>query len=340
MDDLFSRRLIIQSGKGGTGKTTLSAALAVAAASRGKRVLLVEVDTHDRFAPLFGLKDPIGYEIKEVRPGVHAINLDPKLVIIDFFKTHVKFKAFYRTITESKIFQYFYEAAPGVKEIICMGKVWRLLGEKHLFSRSPVWDCIILDAPATGHGISLLNIAQAAYETLFGPMKAHAEKIRDMLRDPKTTVLNIVAIPEEMPVNEASDLYKLAITQLKTPLGVAFMNAMMPALFSPDEAAALEREARAPDGGATENRFERLLGGPRAASALVACARSREERAQMAKRYEARLREAIPLPVVPVPYVFDADFDRGTLEVVTREVMAALGQEPKVKRAAGHEGSR
>jgi anion-transporting ArsA/GET3 family ATPase len=334
MDDLFSRRLIIQSGKGGTGKTTISAALAVVAASRGKRVLLVEVDTHDRFAPLFGLKEPVGYEVREVRDGVFAINLDPRLVIIDFFKTHVKLKSFYKQILESKIFNYFYDAAPGVKEIICMGKVWRLLGERHFFSGKPSWDCVILDAPATGHGVSLLNIAEAAYETLFEPMKKHAEKIRDMLRDAKTTVLNIVAIPEEMPVNEAADLYRLASTELKMPLGLAFLNATIPPLFNQDEAEAFGREARAP-------RLERLLGGPSAAAALTACAASREERAQMARRYEARLREVTPLPVVPVPYVFDADFDRGTLEAVAKELATALAPAAvHAKRAAGREGSR
>ncbi len=331
MEDIFSRRLVIQSGKGGTGKTTISAALAVAAAARGKRVLLVEVDTNDRFAPLFGLKAPVGYEIRDVGGGVSALNLDPHLVIIDFFRTHVKLKAVYKQVTESKIFKYFYEAAPGVKEIICMGKVWRLLGERHVFSGKPVWDLIVLDAPATGHGISLLNIAQAAYETLFGPMKKHAEKIRDMLRDPKTTVLNIVAIPEEMPVNEAADLYALATKQLQMPLGVAFMNAMMPPLYPPEEAEAFAREARGP-------RLERLVGGPRSAAALAACARSREERSQMARRYEARLREAIPLPVVPIPYVFDADFDRATLETVAREVQAAFAKPVERKRAAGREG--
>jgi anion-transporting ArsA/GET3 family ATPase len=333
MEDLFSRRLIIQSGKGGTGKTTLSAALAVAAASRGKRVLLVEVDTRDRFGPLFGLKEPVGYEVREVRDGVFALNLDPELVIIDFFKTHVKLKTIYKQVLDSKIFKYFYEAAPGVKEIICMGKVWRLLGERHFFSGKPSWDCVILDAPATGHGISLLNIAQAAYETLFGPMKKHAEKIRDMLRDPKLTVLNIVAIPEEMPVNEAADLYRLAAGELRMPLGVAFLNAMMPPLFAPEESAALAREGRA-------SRLDRLLGGSRATQALLACAQSRDERAQMARRYETRLRELIPLPVVPVPYVFDADFDRGTLEAVAKEVAAALAPAAAPsKRAAGHEGN-
>jgi anion-transporting ArsA/GET3 family ATPase len=219
-----------------------------------------------------------------------------------------------------------------VKEIICMGKVWRLLGERHFFSGKPSWDCIILDAPATGHGISLLNIAQAAYETLFGPMKKHAEKIRDMLRDPKLTVLNIVAIPEEMPVNEAADLYKLALGELRMPLGVAFLNAMMPPLFGPEESEALAREARS-------GRLERVLGGPRATQALMACARSRDERAQMARRYETRLREMIPLPVVPVPYVFEADFDRATLETVAKEVAAALAPAAApTKRAAGREG--
>lgn len=334
MDDLFSRRLIIQSGKGGTGKTTISAALALVAARRGKRVLLVEVDAADRFAPLFGRAEPVGYDVVELRPGLSAINLDPELVVVDFFRTHVRWKAFYKQILDSKVFRHFYEAAPGVREIICMGKVWRLLGERHFLTGRPSWDCVILDAPATGHGVSLLNIAQAAYETLFGPMKKHAEKIRDVLRDPRTTALNIVAIPEEMPVNEAADLHRIAIEELRMPLGLAFLNAVIPPLLSEEEGPALARAAA--EGG---GRLERLVGGPRAVAALAACARSREERAALSRRFETRMREAVPLPLVSVPFVFDADFDEGTLEVVAREVERGLeAGRPHGKRAAGHEG--
>lgn len=336
MDDIFSRRLIIQSGKGGTGKTTVSAALAVAAANRGKRVLLVEVDTHDRFAPLFGQDEPVVYAVRKLRDGIWAINLDPELVIIDFFKTHLKIRSVYKQITESKLFKYFYEAAPGLKELICMGKVWRLVGERRTLSQKPEWDCVILDAPATGHGVSLLHIAQAATDLLFGPMKKNAEKIRDMLVDPRITVLNLTAIPEEMPVNEAIDLYRLTVEHLKIPLGVVFMNAMMPPLFDEAEGAAFERATAPP----MRERLAGLLGGDEAVEALVRCARSREDRAGLAIRYERKLRESIPLPLVPIPFVFDAAFDQGTLEAVAREVERAFAApHPPAKRAAGHEGA-
>ncbi len=339
MDDIFSRRLIIQSGKGGTGKTTISAALAVAGASRGKRVLLVEVDAHDRFAPLFGLAEPIEYKVRKVRDGIWAINLDPELVIVDFFRTHVKIRSVWKQIVESNLFKYFYEAAPGLKELICMGKVWRLLGERRTLSAKPEWDCVILDAPATGHGISLLHIAQAATETLFGPMKKNAEKIRDMLVDPRITVLNLCAIPEEMPVNEAIQLYGVAVEQLKIPLGVVFMNAMMPPLFERDAEREAFDAAVAP-GGAARGRLARVLGGEGAVDAIARAARSREERAALAERYERKLREAVPLSLVPVPFVFDADFDVGTLEAVAAELERAFAAPaPAAKRAAGHEGA-
>jgi anion-transporting ArsA/GET3 family ATPase len=335
VDGIFSRRLIIQSGKGGTGKTTISAALAVAAANHGKRVLLVEVDTRDRFAALFGLGQPVGYEVAKLRDGIWGINLDPELVILDFFRTHVRLKSVYTQITNSNIFKYFYEAAPGLKELICMGKVWRLLGERRTLSSKPEWDCVILDAPATGHGVSLLHIAQAATETLFGPMKRNAEKIRDMLVDPRITVLNLCAIPEEMPVNEAIDLHRLAVEQLKIPLGVVFMNAMMPPLFDEEEGLAFEAASAE---GRIDPELTAVLGGEEAVRAIARCARSREDRAGLAIRYEAKIREAIPLPVVPVPFVFDADFDVGTLEAVARELEAAFAAPaPHPKRAAGHE---
>ncbi len=339
---IFDHRLIINSGKGGTGKTTISAALAVIAAARGLRVLLVELDTRDRFGPLFGVA-PVGYEVRDLRPGIQAINLDPHLVMVDFFKTHVKVKRIYKQIVESRIWQYFYEAAPGLKELILMGKIWRLVGERSFFGGRPTYDCVIVDAPATGHGFSLLNVPQAAYETLFGPMKKNAEKIRDMVRDPKTTVLNIVTLPEEMPVNEAVELHRQARDTLKVAQGVLFMNAIYPPLLDPAEAKALEglgpaggpASGPSADGNERRARVAAAVGGEPALEALVRCARSREERAAMGERYSARIREEVPLPFVPVPFVFDADFDVGTLTAVARSLERAFGvPAPHAKRTA------
>ncbi|MGH7295562.1 MAG: ArsA family ATPase [Polyangiaceae bacterium] len=320
VDDLFSRRLIIQSGKGGTGKTTISAALAVLAASRGKRVLLVELDTHDRFAGLFGQKEPLGYEVRRLCDGVHGLNLDPDLVIVDFFKTHVKLKSVYQPIVESRVFQYFYHAAPGLREFISLGKVWRLLCERRPITGKLAWDCVIFDAPATGHAAQFLALGRVASDVVFGPMRKNAEKIRDMLRDPALTVLNIVTIPEEMPVNEAIDLHATVRDKLEIPLGRLFLNAMAAPLFDAGEGAAFDAAA-APG---ADPALERLLGGRAALDALARAARAREDRAGMSIRHERRLRQAIPLPLVHVPFLSGADFNERTLMAIAEALRPLL----------------
>lgn len=314
--DLFSKKLIIQSGKGGTGKTTTSAAIACLLAEQGRRVLLVEVDTRDRFAPLFGRREPVGYEIAELRPGVHGLNLDPQLVIVDFFKMHLRVKALYRQIVDSRIFQYFYAAAPGLRELICLGKIWRLLGETK--RGRPIWDVIVLDAPATGHGLAILNIAQAAYDTLFGPMKRHALEIRDMLRDPDTTLLNLCAIPEEMPVTEAEDLFRSVKDDLEMQTGVLLMNARMPERL-PNGARARLAKATDPE----------LASATRAipwadAQALRRAAALRGAYGDLATYYVDEARRRIPLPMIEVPFLFDADYDERTLERVTDAIRDGL----------------
>ena len=321
MDDIFSRRLIIQSGKGGSGKTTISAALAVLAAARGKRVLLLELDTHDRFAGLFGESQPIGYAVRKLRDNVYALNLDPELVVVDFFKTHVKLKSIYQPIVDSKIFRYFYQAAPGLREFICLGKIWRLLGEKRALSGKPAWDCVIFDAPATGHAAQFLALGQVASDVAVGPMRKNAEKIRDMLANPLLTVLNIVTIPEEMPVNEAIDLHGIVRGKLHVPLGRVFLNAMVAPLFDAEEGEAFDR-AVAPG---TADALEKILGGRAAVDALSRAARGREDRAGMSLRYEQRLKDAIPLPLARVPFVAGADFDETTLATIVEALDKALG---------------
>jgi anion-transporting ArsA/GET3 family ATPase len=318
--DLFARRLLIQSGKGGTGKTTTSAALAVLAARRGKRVLLVEVDTHDRFAALFGKPQPVAYKVADVGRGVHALNLDPKQVILDFFKTHLRFTAFSRQIANSKIFQYFYAAAPGLRELLCLGKIWRLLEEQR--EGEPAWDCVVLDAPATGHGLAILNIARIAHDSLFGPMKEHARKIRDMLRDPQITTLNLCALPEEMPVNEAADLFQAAVSDLDIPVGVVFMNAVVTPLFTPENAALYEQHAAALV--TPGSPLARALGGQAAGTAIQRGLQRRDARAMLSGQALERIRARIPRPVVEIPFIPNMCFDPASLERVTDHLERAL----------------
>jgi len=315
---ILDHRLVIQSGKGGTGKTLVSAALATIAARQGKRVLLVAVDANDRFAPLFGAKSPVGYEPEQIRPGLYASNLDPDQVVVDFFKTHIRFRAIYRQILDSKVFQYFYAAGPGLRELICLGKIWRLLGETR--RGQPVWDLVVLDAPATGHGLAILNIAQAAHDTLFGPMKTHAREIRDLLRTPGETVLNICAIPEEMPVNEACELHDEVRDKLGIPIGVAFLNQSMAPLLTDVEA----RAFAAATGDPPHARLAALAGGPAGVAVLQDALGTRTALAARTRAYAEQLRSRIEAPVVQVPYIFGAALDAPTLETVADELQASL----------------
>jgi anion-transporting ArsA/GET3 family ATPase len=335
LDELLARRLIIQSGKGGTGRTTLSAALAVIAARRGKRVLLLEIDAPDRFASLFGLETPVGYELQPLESGIWALNLDPDEVVVDFFRTHVRVGAVYRQILRSRLWRTFYHAGPGLRELICLGKIWRLLGEEQ--AGAPRWDCVIVDAPATGHGIAILKIAEVAYDTLLGPMKAHARKIRDMLRDPAHTVINICAIPEEMPVSEAGDLFRRVRDELEIPLGVCIANAVLPALEPEGFCSALP--GRLESGGALRNAVDRALAVRSLdTEALLAASRWRCAREDMQSRLLAELARRVPLPVARVPYVLDADFDRRSLDQVAdglERSLEALGGSPAGRARSG-----
>ncbi|GIW72175.1 MAG: hypothetical protein KatS3mg102_1717 [Planctomycetota bacterium] len=329
LEDLLARRLLIQGGKGGSGRTTLSAALGLVAARRGRRVLLVEVDTPDRFAALFGLAAPVGYELCPLAEGLWGLNLDPDQVVVDFFRTHVRVRAVYQQILRSRLWRTFYEAGPGLRELICLGKVWRLLGEREPDGR-PRWDTIVLDAPATGHGLAILGIADVAAQTLFGPMRSHAEAIRDLLRDPAATVLNICALPEEMPVNEAAELYAAVRERLQIPLGVCFVNGVLPAPapgFCEHLAARLEQDPSLGSAAAA------VLGGPAALDALRACARWRCARASLQQALLQELAARVPLPQVRVPYLLDADFDRRSLEAVAAALERGFAEAMPAPRA-------
>ena len=161
LDSLFSRRLVFLTGKGGVGKSVVGAAIALAARERGKRVLLVEVAAPLEAARLLGGPPSRGRET-EVLPGLFTVNLDPAAVMDEYVRHVVKLEMFTRRILESPIYRRFFAAAPGLKELMVLGKIMVLEEARARFSQKPLWDLIVVDAPATGHGLAFLKVPLVA----------------------------------------------------------------------------------------------------------------------------------------------------------------------------------
>jgi len=146
---MFDRRLLIISGKGGVGKSTLCSAFALSASRMGKRVLVIEMDEKERISRLFGTPE-VGYEGAFVHPNIFVRNLLPMRVMDEFLETRVTVKTIARQILGSSIYKYFVAAAPGLKEFVTLGKIMLLEDEKEGRGK-PKYDFIVIDAPATGH---------------------------------------------------------------------------------------------------------------------------------------------------------------------------------------------
>jgi anion-transporting ArsA/GET3 family ATPase len=297
LDDLFARRLVILSGKGGVGKSVVGAALALAAVERGKRVLLVEID-----APLEAARHldagPVGPRETQIRPRLFAVNLDPAGVMDEYVRHVVKIDLLTRRILESPIYRRFFTAAPGLRELMLLGKIMVLEEARDRWSRRPRYDLIIVDAPATGHGLSLLKVPVAAQAAApIGPIGANARRILALLRDAKRTALAIITVPEEMAVVEAASLHRMAVDEVGLKPRVVVLNAAHERRFTEaQEAQVLRLAATGADG--------RLARGVPLAPAVDA-ARRHLRRLKLTRFYQRRLKRSIPLPLVTLPYLFD-----------------------------------
>ncbi len=227
---LLDRRLLFFTGKGGVGKSTVTAATALLAAEHGKRVLLVEVDAKNNLTALFE-HAPVGFEPRQVHPGVYAMQMDTEASLREYLKVQAKVPVFGRIGPIARAFDFVATAAPGVKEILTVGKVcWEL--RESLAGRAD-WDLIVVDAAATGHVISQLDAPGAIQELVqVGPIRNQTGWMVDLLSDPSLTALNVVTSPEEMPVNETIELVATARQELDVPLGVVIVNRVLPELFT------------------------------------------------------------------------------------------------------------
>lgn len=211
LDDLFHRRVVVVTGKGGTGKTSVSIALGLEAARRGKRTLIAETYGAERVLDVFGLPTG-GYRVQALPhpsggpPRLFSLAMSAESCTRDFLLKQVRFESLYRAVFKNRVMAPFIDAVPGLADVIQLGKVYDLLEEEN---EGPPWDLVIVDAPATGHGLSLLHSPRAMMDmTLAGPLHANAAKVWSLFGDPGRTAIVLVTLPETLPVRETLDLHQ------------------------------------------------------------------------------------------------------------------------------------
>lgn len=233
LDALLARRLIVVTGKGGTGKTTLAAALGLAAARLGKATLLVEMGGASGLARALHAQGS-GYRQVRVGERLHLLSMGPKAALEDYIVRQVKLRALYRLVFRNRWMGPFMDAVPGLGDIIQLGKIWDLCQERE--EDGWRWDVLILDAPATGHGLSLLGAPSAMMDlTRSGPFHANAAKVQALISDPLQTAVVLTALPEPLPVNEALQLAR-GLGSCRKLLRGCVLNQVHPPPFTPLEA--------------------------------------------------------------------------------------------------------
>jgi anion-transporting ArsA/GET3 family ATPase len=290
--ELLDKRLVFVTGKGGVGKTTVAVALGLRAAAAGKRTIVCEVASQENASRIFDHAE-VGFHEVEMDENLWSISIDPDESMREYVLLQLKVRAMRDLLFRSRIFSYLAAATPGLKELVTIGKIWELAQLDRKVKSGRKYDLVIVDAPATGHGIGFLQTPRTfAAIARVGPIHSQAQRLDSFITDQEQTGVAIVALPEEMPVNESAALEH----DLREEVGVAvdriYMNGLYPERFSRPEA---ERLAELAD---SENGAVRAA----ARAALSEHGRARSQRAQL-----ARLRRRVKAPVKSLPFLFEPE---------------------------------
>jgi anion-transporting ArsA/GET3 family ATPase len=272
--DLLDKPLVVVTGKGGVGKTTVAAALGLVAARAGRRAIVAEVARRTDVASILGTEtDPTQpadrvFVEHEIAPGLFHISIDPEDALAEYLHDQLGSSGLASVLSGSRMFGLLAAATPGLRELLTIGKVWELTQPQRRTPGAQPYDLVIVDAPATGHGVAVLSAPRTfADAAAGGPVTRQATRIDATLSDPAQTALVAVARAEEMPVSETIELQRDLRERLGRELDAVVVNRLEPDLFAPAEASKLSSRAEHP---AVE-------------LALHAIARARRQRAQVGR---------------------------------------------------------
>jgi len=306
----IDKRLLFVTGKGGAGKTTVSAAIGLAAARRGKRTIICEVGQQQRL-PGFFQRRGIGSEETELAPNLYALSIDPERALEEYLHRQLGSRALSSLLAHSRVFHYIAVATPGLRELVTVGALWEL-AQPERRAQGSRYDLVIADAPATGHGLGLLRSPKTFVDIArIGPIRGHAEQIHSFIVDPAQTGMVLACLAEELSVNETIELRDHLLTELGLVVDAVVANAVQMSRFSAREAKQLalaQRDATAS-----------------AAIATVVATALREHASAVGQRAQLRrLKREFPGVVAVLPFLFDPELELDSLEGLARDLEQSL----------------